>query len=421
MMQSAPETSHSPHSAARAKRASIVLTAVVATGALSIDMFLPSLPTMARDFQASPAVAQLTVTLFVAALAVAQLVLGPLSDRFGRRPVLLGGMALYTLAGWACWLAPTMPVLIAARVLQALGAGSGAVLGRAIVRDLYGPRRSARVLAYMGTAMALTPILAPTLGGWLHGALGWHAVFLVLAGFGALFFVLTFALVPESLPARDPLALHPGRLAANVGTLLRDPAYMGYVAVIALTFSGQFAFISSSAYVLITVVGVSPQVYGAGFGIVALGLMTGSFIAARVIRRLGINGVILAGTSLCAGMGMLLAAFAFARVHSAWAVILPMYGYATGLGFVFPTASAGAVGPYPRMAGLASALLGFLMMTVSAGYGAAVGSLFDGTARPMAGAIALAGVCALVTFLVLIRPGRKNAPPERVSKGHAAS
>src|SRR5689334_20947087 len=157
------ETPHiSPVTPSQARRVSVLLTAVVATGALSIDMFLPSLPSMAAEFHTSAATAQLTVTLFLAGLACAQLVLGPLSDRYGRRPVLITGMTLYGIAGWVCWLAPNVHTLIIARVLQAFGAGSGAVLSRAIVRDIYGPQRSARILAYIGTAQALTPILAPT-------------------------------------------------------------------------------------------------------------------------------------------------------------------------------------------------------------------------------------------------------------------
>jgi DHA1 family bicyclomycin/chloramphenicol resistance-like MFS transporter len=403
-----PPASTSPVSAAQARRTSILLTAVVGMGALSIDMFLPSLPSMAAEFQAPASVAQLTVTLFVAGLALAQLVLGPLSDRLGRRPVLLGGMALYTAGAWACWLAPTMSALIAARVLQALGAGSGPVLGRAIVRDLYGPQRGARVLAYIGTAQALTPILAPILGGWLHAAFGWHSVFLVLAGFGAVFSLLVLTVVPESLPLRDPAALNPRRLAGNLRVLLGDCAFAGYVLVVTLCFCGQFAFISGSSYVLIAVVGVTPAVYGICFASVAFGLMTGSFAAGRLTRRLGLNPLVLAGTGICAAAGIVLAGLALARVNTVWAVVLPMYGYAIGVGLVLPTASAGAVGPYPRMAGLASALFGFLMMTGSAAYGVLVGSLFDGTARPMAVAIAMAGVLSLAAFWLLNRPHRAS-------------
>ncbi len=175
----------------------MLLTAVVGLGALSIDMFLPSLPAIAHGFSAPPATAQLTVTLFLATLAACQLVYGPLSDRFGRRWVLIGGLGLYATAGLVCASASTMGTLIAARVLQALGAASGPVVARAVVRDLYERERAARVLAYMGTAQALTPILAPVLGGYIHEGLGWRAVFFVQAGFGGLFLLLAAALLRE--------------------------------------------------------------------------------------------------------------------------------------------------------------------------------------------------------------------------------
>ena len=157
-------------------RVEIVLTAVVGLGALSIDMFLPSLPTIAAVFGAEPATAQLTVTLFLMAFAASQLVYGPLSDRFGRRWVLIGGLALYSVAGLACALAPTIGVLIGARVLQALGGGAGPVVARAVIRDLYDRERAARVFSYMGTAQALNPMLAPIVGGYVHEAFGWRAI-----------------------------------------------------------------------------------------------------------------------------------------------------------------------------------------------------------------------------------------------------
>ena len=162
-------------------RVELLLTAVVGVGALSIDMFLPSLPAIGAAFAAPPATVQLTVTLFLAGFAVAQLVHGPLSDRVGRRRVLLGGLLVYVVGGLACWAAPSARLLIAGRLLQALGAGSGPVVGRAVIRDLYEPARAARVLGYMGTAMALTPILAPIVGGVVHVAFGWRAVYLTLS------------------------------------------------------------------------------------------------------------------------------------------------------------------------------------------------------------------------------------------------
>ena len=266
----------------RSRLLPVLLTAIVGLGALSIDMFLPSLPAMMTAFGSDAATAQLTVTLFLAGLAASQLAWGPLSDRLGRRRVLLAGLAVYAAAGTACAFAPTMMLLVVLRVVQALGAGSGPVIARAIVRDLYEPERVARVLAAMGTAQALTPILAPIVGGWVHVLAGWRAVFLVLGAFGAVFVLTAWAIVPETNIYAGARVRDAG---GGVAALLRHPRYLAYVASAALTFSGQFAFITGSSFALITILGVSPTVYGVCFGAVAGGLMAGNFVSVRLGPR----------------------------------------------------------------------------------------------------------------------------------------
>lgn len=390
-----------PAATAANVRVGILLTAVVGVGALSIDMFLPSLPAMAAAFGSDAGTAQLTVTLFLVGMAAAQLVFGPLSDRFGRRCVLIGGLALYTLAGVACALAPGMGVLLAARVVQALGAGAGPVVARAIVRDLYDRDRAARMLAAMGTAQALTPILAPVLGGWVHVAAGWRAVFFVLAGFGALFLLGAIGIVRETNVHAGPRGPRADDEPSRLARLLTDRAFLGYVAVMALMFSGQFAFIAGSSFALIVVLGVSPEVYGLCFGSVAIGLMIGNFLSVRLTSRLGIDRMILAGTVFGAMAGVVLAALPWLGVATVPTVIVPMFCYALGLGLVFPNAMAGAIAPYPLMAGTASAVVGFVQMTGSALYAIAVGHLYDGTLRPMTTAVATAGIAALVGFWLL--------------------
>lgn len=389
-------------------RVALLLTAVVGLGALSIDMFLPSLPAIATAFAAPPATVQLTVTLFLMAFALAQLIYGPLSDRFGRRGVLLGGLGLYAVAGLACALAPGVGVLIGARVLQALGGGAGPVVARAVVRDLYDRERAARVFSYMSMAQSLNPMLAPIAGGYLHEAFGWRAIFWLLTALGALFVVLMAVGVPETNVRRDPTALQPGQMGRNLATLLGDRSYLGYVLVNALMFGGQFAFISGSSFVLIGVLGVSPSGFGLCFGMVALGIMTGTFLSGRFGGRIGLDRTILAGTTLGAAAGVLLAALAWSGVLTVAAVVAPMYVFAVGLGLTLPNGMAGAVGPFPRMAGLAAAVAGFLQLTGSGLYSMAVGRFFDGTARPMATAIALAGVAALACFGGL----RARRPPD---------
>ncbi|HEY7204720.1 MAG TPA: multidrug effflux MFS transporter [Methylomirabilota bacterium] len=389
-------------------RVEVLLTAVVGLGALSIDMFLPSLPAIATVFAAPPATVQLTVTLFLMAFAASQLVYGPVSDRYGRRGVLIAGLALYAAAGLACALASSIGVLIGARVLQALGGGAGPVVARAVIRDLHGPERAARVFSYMAMVQSLNPMLAPVLGGYVHETFGWRAVFLVHAGAGTLFVALMAAGVHETNVRRDPTALQPGAMGRNVAILLSDRAYLSYVLVNALMFGGQFAFISGSSFVLIGVLGVSPSVFGICFGTVALGIMTGTFLSGRFGGRLGLDQTIFCGVSLGAAAGVVLALLAWSGILSVAAIVAPMYVFAVGLGLTLPNGTAGAIGPFPRMAGLAAAVASFLQMTGSALYSVAVGHFDDGTARPMTTAIALAGVGALACFWRLRRRRRRD-------------
>ena len=308
--------------------------------------------------------------------------------------------SLYAAAGLACALAPGIRTLVAARVLQAFGAGSGQVISRAIVRDVYALDQAARVLALMGTAQALNPILAPIIGGFLHALFGWRSVFFVLAG---------AAMIPETNVRPDVTALRPVRFVGNLGTVLRDPTYLAYVLVVTFMFCGQFAFISGSSFVLIQGLGVAPAVYGFCFAAVAVGIMSGSFMTSRLTGRVPGDRLILIGTGLGAAAGFSMATLAWSGVTGVAAVIAPMFFFSLGLGLANPNAVAGAVGPYPHMAGLAAAGLGVIQMTGSAAYGITVGHLADGTAAPMATAIATAGLAAFLGFS-LLRRRRARAP-----------
>ncbi len=384
-------------------RVAALLTAIVGIGALSIDMLLPSLPTIVRRFGSDDATAQLSVTLFLMSFAASQLVFGPVSDRFGRRRALLAGLALYVAGALACLLAPTIPVLLLGRVVQGLGAGSGPAVGRAIVRDVHSAARAARALALMAMAQALTPVVAPIVGGYLQVWIGWRAVFAVQAAFGAAFLGAGASLVVETAPERDAAALRPATLLRNTRALLGDQVFVGFALAVAVVFSGQFAFISGSAFVLIGVLGLSPEAYGYCFGLVAFGLMTGSFLAARHTLRLGPRRLIGAGSVLAALAGAALFVLPLLGSVTVAGILVPMYLYAVAAGIIMPSGMAGAIGPFPLAAGLASALVGFLQMAGSAAYSIAVSWLYDGTARPMTGAIALSGVASLACWLVLLR------------------
>ncbi|MDT3734760.1 MAG: multidrug effflux MFS transporter [Denitratisoma sp.] len=381
----------------------ILLTTLVALGPLSTDLYLPALPTLAQSFATDAARVQLTLSVFLAGFAVAQLFYGPLSDRYGRRPVMLFGLALYLVASLACMLAPSIDTLILARFFQALGACAGPVLGRAIVRDVYGPVQAARVLAYISGAMAIAPMIGPLLGGWLTVWFGWRANFAVLSLFSALQVAATFLLLGESNAHRDPGATRPRQILGNFSELLSARLYLGYLLCFSFSYAALFSFISGSSFVLIELYGLSPQWYGASFGFVVTGYISGTMASGRLTLRLGPPRMVLMGAFLGTAAGTLMAALALLEVHSVWAILLPMFAFMVATGLVMPNAIGGALAPYPKMAGSASALMGFVQMSLSAGVGIAVGHAYAGTAIPMAGAIALCGWMVLWSYFLLVR------------------
>ncbi|SOD99088.1 multidrug effflux MFS transporter [Caenispirillum bisanense] len=387
----------------------VLLTALVAFGPMSTDLYLPSLPDMTRAFDTSVSMVQLTLSVFAAGFAFGMLVYGPLSDRFGRRPLLIGGAALYVAASVVCMVAPSIEALLVGRFLQAIGACAGPVIGRAVVRDVYDRTEAARMLSYMASAMALAPAVAPMIGGALHAGFGWRANFVALTVFGIAVTVATWAMLRETNAHRDPLATRPSRLAANFGYLLKSRVFMGHTLCVALGFAGLFSFISGSSFVVIDVLGVDPQYFGFAFMAVVVGYITGAFGGGRLSGRLGIERLLAFGSLVAALAGVAAAGLAWAGVETVVAVILPVSIYFFGAAVLMPNGTAGAISPFPRMAGTASSLLGFLQMGAGALTGWLVGLLHDGTTRVMTTSMALCGVAALLCFVLLVRGGGHRA------------
>lgn len=381
----------------------ILLTALVAFGPISTDLYLPSLPDMTRAFGTDVSQVQLTLSVFIYGFACGMLVYGPLSDRLGRKPVLVGGVVIYFVASIACLLAPTIEALVVARFFQAVGACSGPVIGRAIVRDVYSRQEGAKMLSYMASAMAIAPAVGPILGGWLHATLGWQANFGALAVFGLIVLAGTVLMLSETNAHKDPLATVPARVLGNYLTLLRTRVFIGYTLVVGLAFGGLFSFISGSSFVLIDVLGVPPRFFGFAFAAVVVGYMSGAFSSARLTMRFGIDRVLRVGTSLAALSGLTVAGLAVAGVSTVAAVIGPMAVYFFACALVIPNGTAGAIGPFPTKAGAVSALLGFLQMALGATAGFLVGLLHDGSTLPMTGTIALMGTASLVAYWTLVR------------------
>ena len=382
----------------------LLLTTLVALGPLSTDLYLPALPGMTVTFATDVARVQLTLSVFLIGYAVAQLFYGPVSDRYGRRPAMLFGLVLYLLSSVACMLAPSVDALIASRFFQALGACAGPVLGRAIVRDVYGPVQAARILAYISGAMAIAPMIGPFIGGWLTVWFGWRANFAALALFSAVQTVVVFRLLGESNAHKDPAATRPRRILGNFRMLLAGKTYLGYLLCVSFGYAALFSFISGSSFVLVGLYGLSPQWFGASFGFVVTGYIVGTLLTARYTLKLGPGRMVGMGALFGIVPGTLMAALAIAEVHSVWAVLLPMFGSTLATGLVMPNATGAALAPYPKMAGSASALMGFVQMALAAAVGIAVGHAYDGTAIPMTGAIALCGWAVLASYFFFVRP-----------------
>ncbi|WP_376984569.1 multidrug effflux MFS transporter [Bosea sp. R86505] len=375
-----------------------VLAMLTALGPLSTDFYLPSLPDIVRVMETDVAGAQATLSAFLFGFAGGQILWGPLSDRLGRRPVLLTGLALFTLATLACALAPSIEALTVARAVQALGASGPIVLGRAMVRDLYEGPRAGRELARMGMIMGLVPAVAPVLGGVLQQAFGWRSTFVASLAFAAVLAAVVGFLLPETIRtrSREPLSLL--AIIRGFGTLLQNRAYRVYVGLTALAYGGLFAFISGSSFVLIGIHGLTPTQYGLSFGFGVLGFILGTILAQRLVGRRGMDGVIGLGVICLAGGGLTMLLCVLTGFAGPFGVIVPMALYACGVGLTMPQAQASAMMPFPDRAGAASSFTGLCQMLFSACVGLLVGHAMKSGALPLPLVMSAIGLAALVLF-----------------------
>ncbi len=377
-----------------------LLAALTAIGPLSTDMYLPSLPDIARALAAPTAQVQLTLSAYLIGFAVGQIVYGPIADRHGRKPVLLAALGLYTAATVICALSTSIEMLIGARALQALG-GSGCIMvARAIVRDLYSGNRAGRELSVMGSVMALAPVIAPLAGGVLQTAFGWRSVFIALIVVGTAGVAVIWLLLPETLKQRANEPVSPASMLRSYGIVARNPAFLAYMGIATGSYAGLFAWISGASFVLQNLYGLTPLNFGIAFSLSTVGYLIGTNAAARLVMRLGLDRTIGFGCCALAAGGLGMSAAIAIGLTSAFALVVPMAVYLAGLGMVLPQSIAGGMTPFPERAGAASALFGFVQQSIAAICGATVGVLLGHNAWPVAGAIAFMGVATLLLWIV---------------------
>ena len=383
-----------------------LLAAITALAPFSLQIFLPALPAIQASFAVAPGIVQLALSLSILANAVANLAYGPLSDRFGRRPVLLVGLAAFIAGSLACALAPSIELLIGARVVQSIGGAAGMVLARAIVRDLYDRERSASVIAYLTMAMVVAPMLAPTIGAVLLDVASWRAIFVLATGIGV---ALSWPIIVTLRETRSPEARCVGGTFAGASTLLRSGQFWSYVLQSTFGISLFFAFISGAPYFMMNVLGRPATEYGLWFILVSAAFMAGNLVAGRFSARIGLDRMVLAGALLALTGAVLALALLLGGAWTPLALFGPMMAAGLGNGFSVPNAQAGAVSVHPLLAGTASGVAGFSQMFVAALVSQAVGMLQNGTPYPMAGFMAGCAVLSLAGFLLPRRLAAQRA------------
>lgn len=388
--------STSAASAARFPAWLLICGSLMAIAPLSIDMYLPSFPSLAGDLGVDIGQVQLTLGTFLVGLALGQAFYGPFSDRFGRKPPLYVGLCLYVAAAVGCALARSVESLMLWRFLQALGGCAGMVMARAVIRDRLEAHESARAFSSLMLVMGVAPILAPIVGGAILSVSGWRAIFWVLAVAGMLILLLVHLRMEESLDRRHAAPLRLGTVAKSYAELLRDREFLGYSLSAGFGSAGMFAYISGSPFVLIELHGIAPSHYGFVFGANALGLITMSQLNARLVRGRSLDQVLGGALLAACAAGLALAVAALAGVAVLPVLLAGFFVFIGALGCVSPNASALSLAHQGHRAGTASALMGTLQFSLGTLGGAAVSLWRDGTALPLGVVMAACGAGAVL-------------------------
>ena len=381
----------------------VILATLLGIQPVTTDLYLPALPALTGSFSAPMSHAQLTLSALLLAFGVSQLVWGPLSDRFGRRPILLCGLALYLIAAIGSALAPSMLQLIVWRTLQGAAMGAVVMCARALVRDLYQPQDGARIMSKGLSGLGALACISAPVGGLLAQYYGWRAALLAVALFGAAALALVVLRFKETLIAKNPQALEPATLLTTWRSILRNPAFLAFSALSAASYGGLFTFLASSSFVFITLLGLSKTQFGMVMFFTSISYVAGTFICRRLLLRFSVQQTIAIAAFISLSGGTLMGALAWAGVVNVWAVLLPLGLFMIGHGIHQPCGQSGAIGPFPKSAGAASAMNGFFMMVVAFGIGSWLGVRMDGTVLPLTNGVWFWSVLIALSAWVLVR------------------
>ena len=369
---------------------------------MAIDLYLPGLPAIAAEFGANPSTVQFTLASFFVGMALGQVIHGPLADRYGRKPPLYAGLALFALASLGCALASNITTLILLRFAQAASGCAGVVIARAVVRDRCDAHTSAKVYSLLMLVMGLAPILAPFLGGWILLFAGWRAIFVALALFGLACLIGVWRYLPETRPANVAGGSGIGTALRGYGQILRDRRFTGYALAGGFAQAGMFAYITGSPHVFIDLYGIPAHHYGWLFGLNAVGLIASSQYNRRLLRRESADSILRRANRWTVFAGLLLLAVAVIGWGGLPVLLVPLFVYMASVGFTAPNAMANALAHQGARAGSASALIGTLQFGVATVASALVGLLGHGSALPMVTVIAGCGLLAYGAHRTLV-------------------
>ena len=377
----------------------LLLALLTAVGPLSTDMYLPSLPAIGTALDGTTSMVQLTLSVFIAGFAFGQIFYGPLSDRYGRKPVLIVGLIGYLAGSIACALAQHIEALIIARFFQALGASAAIVLARAVVRDLFEGDKAARLLSLMGALMGVVPLIAPVLGAVLEVKFGWRASFALTSVISAILLIACLLFLPETLPTDRQRRWSFSGMIFDFSSLLRHLVFLRYTASFCLAYGGLFVLISTSSFVFQNHFALSELQFGFAFSVCVAGYITGTLIGARVSGKYDIEALTYLGSMLLGGSGLVMIVLSFASEQQVWHLLLPLFVSMMGVGFVMPQSMAGGLTPFPQMAGTASSLMGFLQNIIAALFGIAGAWFIDFEPNALAWIV---GITGLINFAISI-------------------